>query len=356
MYENITFETILQRMLDRVSNSFDKREGSIIYDALAPAAVELQQMYIELDVILQETFADTASRENLIRRAAERGITPFEATKAVVVGDFTPTTLEIPIGSRFSCEDVNYVVTEKVANGRYYLEAEQAGDIGNIRDGALIMIDNISGLASANITSISIYGEDDEDTETFRNRYFASLQSESFGGNTSDYKAKTKSQGGVGGVKVYGAQEWNGGGTVKLVVQSSNFDVPSENLIETLQEAIDPVENSGKGYGTAPIGHHVAVVPVMGQVIDIAINLTYEDNYNWSLVESDVLKELDEYFKELNHSWEDINNIIVRISQIESRLLNVKGILDVGGTKLNGRTENVQLDKDAVAIRGTING
>ena len=39
MYENITYEDILQRMLDRVPNSMDKREASIIFDALAPAAV-----------------------------------------------------------------------------------------------------------------------------------------------------------------------------------------------------------------------------------------------------------------------------------------------------------------------------
>ena len=41
MYEHITFDVILERMMDRVPNNIDKREGSIIYDALAPAAVEL---------------------------------------------------------------------------------------------------------------------------------------------------------------------------------------------------------------------------------------------------------------------------------------------------------------------------
>ncbi len=56
MYENITYEVILQRMLDRVPNNIDKREGSIIYNALAPAAVELQNMYIEFDAILNEAF------------------------------------------------------------------------------------------------------------------------------------------------------------------------------------------------------------------------------------------------------------------------------------------------------------
>ena len=39
-YEDITYEVILQRMLNRVPNNMDKREGSIIYDALAPAEVE----------------------------------------------------------------------------------------------------------------------------------------------------------------------------------------------------------------------------------------------------------------------------------------------------------------------------
>jgi uncharacterized phage protein gp47/JayE len=113
MYENMTFEVILQRMLDRVSNNLNKREGSIIYDALAPAAVELQLMYIEFDIILKETFGDTASREYLIRRAAERGIIPYAATYAVLKGEFTPTTLNIPIGSRFSLNDLNYNIKAK---------------------------------------------------------------------------------------------------------------------------------------------------------------------------------------------------------------------------------------------------
>ena len=85
-YEDITYEVILQRMLDKVPDNMDKREGSIIYDALAPAAVELQLMYIELDTILKETFADTAQRDYLVRRVAERGIEPYNATYAKLKG------------------------------------------------------------------------------------------------------------------------------------------------------------------------------------------------------------------------------------------------------------------------------
>ena len=356
MYENITYEDILNRMLARVPNTVDKREGSLIYDALAPAAIELKQMYIEYDIILQETFADTASREYLIKRAAERGVTVKEASSSIVVGVFTPTTLNIPIGSRFSCEEVNFVVTDKIENGRYYMECETAGAIGNITDGTLIMIDNINGLEGARIEGVSIYGEDEEETETFRNRYFESLQSDAFAGNEIDYKAKTLSQGGVGGVKVYGANDWNGGGSVKLVILSSNFDEPSDNLINELQTTFDPVENQGQGVGLAPIGHIVTVVPVDSKTVNIDLEITYEDEYNWSIVEGDVKKAMDNYMLELNQSWQGLDNIIVRIAQIESRILAVKGITDVRNGMINGRAENLQIDKDSIAVRGTING
>ena len=61
MYENVTFENIMERVLARIPSAMDKREGSVIYDAIAPAAIELQNIYIELDTVLNETFADTAT-------------------------------------------------------------------------------------------------------------------------------------------------------------------------------------------------------------------------------------------------------------------------------------------------------
>lgn len=356
MYENLTYEDILNRMLNRIPNSYDKREGSVIFDALAPAAVELKQMYMELDNIMNECFADTASRDYLIKRAAERGLTPYEATKAIIVGKFEPFYLEIPMGSRFSCENMTYAVISKLSDGEYLLECETAGIDGNIGSGTLLMIDNISGLTSAEITSISSYGENEEDTEIFRSRYFQSLQTDAFGGNRIDYVTKTKSLAGVGGVKVYGAKEWNGGGTVKLVVQSSVYGVPTQTLIDRVQENIDPVETSGEGYGIAPIGHFVTVVPVDETTINMTFDISFAENYNWSLVQADVENAIDTYFSELNTDWENQKNITVRIAQIESRILAVEGVLDIGNTVLNGRAENIQVDKDSIVVRGTING
>jgi uncharacterized phage protein gp47/JayE len=77
MFEQITYEAIMDRMLSGVRNAapdVDIREGSLIFTAVAPVAAELMQMYIELDMVLNETFADTQSISYLERRAAERGI------------------------------------------------------------------------------------------------------------------------------------------------------------------------------------------------------------------------------------------------------------------------------------------
>ena len=76
MFEEMTFETVLERMLDRIDDAYDKRESSPIYAAIAPAALEIVNLYAALGDMMDESFADTASREYLIRLAASRGMKP----------------------------------------------------------------------------------------------------------------------------------------------------------------------------------------------------------------------------------------------------------------------------------------
>ena len=66
MYGDISYEVILKRMMERAPAGVDKREGSILYDAMAPAAAEIQNTYIELGWALEQIFADTAIREYLV--------------------------------------------------------------------------------------------------------------------------------------------------------------------------------------------------------------------------------------------------------------------------------------------------
>jgi uncharacterized phage protein gp47/JayE len=349
MYESVTYEGILERMLAKVPDDMDKREGSVIYNALAPAAVELQLMYIELDVILRETFADTASREYLVRRAAERGVTPDDATYAILKGEFTPTTLEIPVGSRFSCNTLNYFVKEKITEGVYQLQCEKVGIGGNENFGNLIPINYLTGLETAKITELLIPGEDEEGVESLRVRYFDSLEEKAFSGNRKDYIEKTNAVSGVGATKVLRA--WNGYGTVKLVILDAQFNKASSTLLGLVQETIDPV--SGSGDGLAPIDHVVTVSTVSEISVSIVTQMTFSSGYTYQDLQSQIETVIQNYLMELRKAW-NMERPIVRISQIESRLLTIQGVLDIKNTTINGGNENLELGEYDIPVFGGV--
>lgn len=352
MYENITFETILQRMLDRIPDQLDKRESSVIYNALAPAAIELQLMYIEFDVILKETFGDTASREYLIRRALERGIEPYPATKAILKAEFTPNNIEIDIGTRFNLNDLNYCVVEKIFDGTYKIECEEEGVKGNQYLGDMIPIEYINGLETAKITELLIPGEEEEDTEELRKRYFSSFSTKPYGGNRKDYIEKTNAIAGVGATKV--TPVWNGGGTVKLTIINSEFNKANNVLVEKVQELIDPSKD-GSGLGIAPIGHIVTVDTVEEVKISINSNIVFDDGYSFESLANKIESIIEEYFLELRKDWANQNSLIIRIAQIDTRILKVEGVLDISETKINGLRQNLTLESNEVPVLRGIN-
>lgn len=344
-----SFNEILQRMLDRVPSDIDKREGTFIYDALAPAAAELAQMYIELENVTNMSFADTATGDFLTRRTAERGISRSPATKAIRKGIFN---IVVPLNSRFSIEGIIYKVIENLSNNESKLECEENGYIGNIYSGTLTPIDFIDGLTTANLTDILIPGEDIEDDVSLRKRYYNSLESESFGGNIADYKVKTNAINGVGGTKPYAT--WNGGGTVKLVIIDSTFNKPSTVLVNDVQTKIDPTVNQGKGLGIAPVGHVVTVEGVTELIVNVSSNITLVTGYIWDDVLPYINEAINDYFLALKKTWESEENIVVRISQIESYILKVTGVLDITATKLNDSINNLILTDKQIPKLGMV--
>lgn len=401
MYEAQTYESILARMLQKalsINSNLDTREGSLVWYGDAPAAVELQNLYIALDTVLNETFADTATRPYLILRAAERGLSPQPASPAILQMAITPTTLFLPLNTRFSIGELNYYVSADRGSGNYELTCETAGEAGNNYTGTVIPIEYVDGLETCKITSVLVPGEDEEDTELFRQRYLNSLNAQAFGGNQIDYIEKVNAIPGVGGVKVYRA--WNGdlkpanmippkeaeawirglsgvpepvklwldtvyaaaknnmftvGGTVKLVVINSTFTVPSPTLVEQVQTAVDPLQNAGEGVGIAPIGHVVRVEGVQEETVDLGFALYYQRGWSWEDVSGYVTEAINGYFLELAQSWADQDEaLVVRISQIESRLLGITGILDIANTTINEKAANHTLALDHIPVLGSL--
>ncbi len=396
MYENETYETILNRMLDRVSDQLDKRPSSLIYDTISAAAIELQILYIELEYLIINSYGDTAGRDFLILLCKDRGITPSPATQAVLKGEFTPTNIDVT-GRRFNIGEMNYVAAEQIAPGQYQMKCENAGTIGNKYFGQMTPIEYIEGLETAALTEILIPGEDEEDTEVLRQRYFDSFSAQSFGGNRADYLSKVKSVSGVGDAKV--TRAWNGGispssmipgeavtswyesvigtvdedvaewlsavymascekkltvgGTVLItIIDSDDFGAASTTLIESVQEMLDP--DAGEGYGLAPIGHVVNVKSATPVDITINTTVTFDEGYSWGNLGNPIKEAVNGYLRELRQGWADSPFITIRVSQIESRILAVKGVADITDTRVNGAAENLTLGEFEIPVMGGV--
>ena len=56
----VSYEELMERKLNQIEDKRDKRQGSLIFDALAPNAAETAAFYADLDLLEDRTFADTA--------------------------------------------------------------------------------------------------------------------------------------------------------------------------------------------------------------------------------------------------------------------------------------------------------
>lgn len=320
-----------------------------------------------------------------------------EATKAVLKGVFSPAGIDVT-GQRFNMGNVNYVVMERIAKGEYQVQCETAGSIGNQCLGAVIPIEYIKGLQSAELIEILIPGEEEEGTEELRQRYFNSFEETAFGGNVRDYLDKINAIPGVGKTKVTGgwneeipfadmipsdnvqvwyegikdtlggeAKNWldivyhaakekrlTVGGTVLLTIINSEFDIASDSLVHTVQEMIDPKQNAGEGYGLAPMGHVVVVQSVKAVQVMIKTTLLFDEGYGWENLQDSIEEAISEYLLELRKDWDKLSCLTVRLSQIDTRILGVAGVVDVQDTQINGLRNNLTLGEYEVPVLGGI--
>ena len=339
--EKYTFEYLMERVLSRVPDTIDKREGSIIYDALAPACYELSEYYMNLRKILINTYALTASGEYLDRRAAELGLTRHSAIKAKRLGlffDSDNNPMDVPLGSRFSLELLNYVVLEKLETGRFVLECETPGEIGNKDFGNLIPIETIPDLGVAELADVLSPGEEEESDESLRERYLLKAQAPATSGNLAHYVIWAREVPGVGDANAIPV--WNGPGTVKVVLIDPDKRAVSEFVRQAVEDHIETQR---------PIGADVAVVPATEVEINISVRVELPMGVDIDEVRTVFRDAVIEYLKGLA-----FKDKFVRPVRIGNILLDVAPIIDYENLAVNGQTSNIELADDEVAVLGTI--
>lgn len=366
-----TYQNLLQAMLERVPDSYDKRDTSPIPTALGPAAWALEGFYLSLNQVQQQAFVQTASGQSLDYLAILGSLTRYPASAAVRLGIFNE---QVAIGARFSTingtNSINFIVTDTATvqsptEGSYYyqLTAETPGTIGNEYTGPILPITTIPGLTSAQITDILVPGDDTETDDALRDRLITALNERPFGGNIASYREFVLGLDGVGGVQIY--PTWNGGGTVKLSVLGSDWLPASPTLVENVQNDVDPPPNQGLGLGMAPIGAQVTVVAPTEVTVNVSATLLLQSGYEIGQVQTPVENAIEAYLLTIRQAWDtntSTTSVVyaadVYLARITAAIVGVTGVVNATNVQLNGGTVDLTLTENGttqqVPVIGTV--
>lgn len=248
-----TEEAIRRRMLDSLPSDLDKSEGSFIWDALSPAAIELAQAAIWAQEVLRRGFASTTFGPYLDLRCEEHGITRRPAVKSTGQVEFTgkPGTV-IAAGTRVATaadavngvSSIEFMTKAAVTVGENGsvtadIEAVKPGTSGNVPAGSIVLvITPVPGLIGVTNPSALEGGIDTEEDASLLSRYLQKVRSPSAGGNKADYVNWALEVAGVGGVSVVPVRD--GPGTVSVSIIDTNGEPASLALVEAVQNYIAP--------------------------------------------------------------------------------------------------------------------
>lgn len=348
MFENQTLEVIRQRMIDNIDEPVDKRQGSVVWDLLSPAAIEFAQAYVALDLVLNFGLGlENIPREYLVLRCAAFGITPREALKATGQVTFAGTDgTVIPVGTRLSTDDVEpiyFVTTEEgtITGGTVTVdaEAETAGVRGNVATGKItLVVGDLSGVTSVTNNVPFDGGADEESDESLLQRYLDRVRRPATSGNANHYRQWALEVAGVGDAKVFPV--WNGPGTVKVVLLDVDKTAPAQSIIDEVSAYIESMR---------PIGASVTVIGATEVPINVSATLTLATDKTLADAQNEFESLLIEYLKSLAFV-----DPIVRYSNIGRLLLDCSSVIDYTNLTVNGGTANVTIADDNVAVKGTV--
>lgn len=346
MFEDQTYDAIMTRLLAAVPDNLDKREGSFIWDALSPAALELAQLYIQLDLVLQFGFAHTTYGQYLDYRAEEHGLSRKAATRAT--GQVTITGGQgaiIPAGSLFATgAGVQFETLAEVAIGESGsitadIRAVEVGTRGNVPAGVITHIPvSIAGVTAVNNANPTTGGTDQETDAALLERLLEKVRLPATSGNVAHYFQWAKSVSGVGDAKIFPL--WNGNGTVKVVIIDGNKQPAEPEIVTNVANYIEEVR---------PIGATVTVESATALNIDVTANLSLAPEAVLADVKAAFEFALVSYLQQIA-----FKQSYVSYAKVGSLLLDTPGVLDHVGLTLNGGTSNAAVGDTEVAILGTV--
>jgi len=369
-FEEYTYESVLHDMMDRVTAQYpelDSREGGILFNAMASAAMEISIAYTKLSGVFDECFVQTASREYLMVACQEMGIDTF-ATFSATYGTFKGVfDVDVPTFSRWNLGEYNYLVVEPIADETdpdtdtytFVMQCETPGTGPNGLRGDLTPTDYVNALMSrAEITECITAGRDEATDDDIRNYYYSYVSRTDSDGNVSQYNSWCEEYIGSAGVGSIGNHRIfpleDGPNTVTVSILDSDNLPASQELIDEFQEYLDPTTledddgnpiPQGMGNGVAPIGAIVTVDTATQVTIDVTGTVQFEPGFSDTTTLDDAIEE---FFHDISYDKD-----MVQYMTLGAKLIDVEGVDYVTNLTINGDTDNIPLGDKEIPKLGT---
>lgn len=345
IYSTRTAEDILYDMLDTVDDKLDKREGGIIYDMQAPAAIEVEALGFVLDGILENGWTNSAQGDYLTDRCSELGVDrkagEFARGQVLFVAD---EGVEIEEGS------LVYTPGEVAFSTDYAVEIPESGELlvdvtaedigisGNIMAGEITTVDpTVENIISVSNPKAFDGGVDEETDDALKERYYLRVRKPITSGNIYHYESLALEIKGVGAVKVIPLHA--GPGTVKIIVASEQGGAVTAEVVEQVQAHIEAQQIIG-----------VDALAVSVESVPIAINaeITLEAGYDLPSATQAIKEALKAYFIEATREG------IVRYAQVGNALIDANGVLDYEALTINSDIRNIAITDEQSAEVGEV--
>lgn len=351
-------DLIHNRMLENAPEGINLVEGDFFYDATRPTAEEKAELVqVKLQHMLKLAFPQTSYGQFLEFLGEMKGAFKHPATRAT--GPITITGAEGTVirkdhiigtiatddkpSIEFTIDNDMVIGQDGVAHGT--ATCTQFGIIGNVAKNTIKVLNkSISGVESITNEVEFKNGTEIEDEESFRERVLEAYRNEPLSGAKRDYIRWAKEVPGVG--NVYPIPEWDGPGTVKVLILDANGKTANQELINQVQEYISPIGREGEG--VAPIGALVTVDTPDIVEINITAKFVIDSNFTLENVIKNIKTQVGNYLQDIEIgglvTFKAIDGII------GSMIIRKEGILDYSDLMVNGNTENIQLGDEVASI------
>ena len=344
-------DSIQKELLSEIEDSYEKSKGYFLWDILKAVAVGMKNLLEKLQIV-----SDKLDIENIYGEERERcifqrtGITRRQATFSEGVITVKGNGI-VKKGDLFETEGlIRFKAVETVnviEQADIIVKAVTAGAIRNVPMGSITKMPiTIQGITSCTNHTATEGGYQQENDKDLLVRYYERLREPATSGNIYHYKRWAKEVEGVGAVNVFPL--WNGDNTVKIVIIDLERQPASDELVEKVQNYIDP-NSTGTGQGQAPIGAYCTVESAKPKIINVSVLLHVSKYVVLEVIKKEIENKIIEYFKQIAFEQE-----YASFAQIGANILSVENVLDYENMTLNGLTQNITCQKYEVMILGEV--